>query len=503
MDKPIVFTRKASGMVRELGMSDVAIFLMAIVFGAGILMFAPIGAVQFPGASIPIAYLIVGIILIPFVITIGYMLTALPRTGGLYVMISRTLHPTVGYMVAWMFYVAMGLIAGLVCYVTVIVGEAGFARIGINVPSTAILVFALLAVLIFWGINLGGIRLIRSVTRVVVLLPLAVLFCMVIYMMILGPQGSMASYDTIYGAGAMERIIEAAGEEGWGFPAFSMMATVSAFLAVVFAYGGAEGIACLGGEMRANFRTIFWGLVGGFIVIIIFYAGTSYSCFAAFGQGVAAYTYLAMNAPDTLASIVPVVSPSIPYFMLSIITIDWLAFVVALCIMLWPLNGALMLFTAASRFIFAFSLDRAIPEAFSNVNRRGAPTWATFATTLVALAGVVLFFYHVGPALGVTNALLYPIYWMFGLSAMVVPFVRPDLAERLPCGTKTIVGLGLYTFLIGWFFVGLAGKELDVPMLFVLIAVLLIGFGFYIYQQSINKKKGIDISEVYRQIPPE
>ncbi len=505
MGKPIVFTRKASGMVRELGVTDVAIFLMAIVFGAGILLFTPAGAVSFPGASIPLAYLVVGLVMLPFIITIGLMLTALPRTGGLYVLIARTLHPTVGYLGGWMFYVAMGLIAGLVCYVTSIVGSAGFARIGAELSPGVILWSSLAVVFIFWLINLGGIRLVKNVTRVIVVLPFAVLFIMLIYMMILGPEGGMATYDAIYGEGAMEKIIQTAGEKGWEFPAFSWSMTISAFLAVVFAYGGAEGIAALGGEMRARFSTIFWGLVGGFLIIILLYLGTSYSCFAAFGKGVTAYTFLAQKHPDALAAIVPSVGPSVPYFMLSVIKADWLAFLVAITIMLWPLNGALMLFTATNRLMFAFSFDRAVPGIFSKVNRRGAPTYASFLSMIIAFGGVVIFFYraHVGAALGTLDMLLFQIYWLFGLSAMVIPFVRPDIAERLPGGSTLISILGFYTFLMGWFFVGIAAKELNVTVIFILVFILFVGFFFYLIQQAINKKKKVNISEIYRQIPPE
>lgn len=502
-EKPIVFTRRASGMVRELGVFDVAIFVVAIIFGAGILMFAPQGAAQFPGSNIPLAYILVGIIVIPFIITIGYMLVALPRSGGLYVMIARVIHPTAAYFAGWCFFVAMGIITGLVCYVSVLVAEAGFARIGIQASGGAILAFSFAMVIIFWGINMLGMRVVKYITRVIVILPLAVLIGLAIYMLLLGPEGGIATYDSIYGAGAMESIRAAAANAGWEFPVFSWTATIGAFLAVMLAYGGVESVAALGGEMRTSFRTIFWGLLGSFFFIIALYALTSNAAFSAFGENVAAYTFLATTDPEALGAIVPVVGPTVPYFMLSVIKSNGLAFALALLIMLWPLNGALMVMTSTGRFIFAFSFDRAFPETFSRVNRRGVPTWAMFITMIVGFGGVLLFHFHVGPALGILNMLLFQLYWLFGLSAMMLPFVRPDIAERLPCGTKTIVGLGLYTFLLGWFFTGLAAMEMNVPMVFVFLAVLLIGFAFYLYQQVINKRKGIDISEIYRQIPPE
>jgi len=503
MEKPIVFTRKASGMVRELGMLDVMAFLMAIVFGAGILMFAPQGAVIFPGSSIPLAYLVIGIVMLPFVITIGYMMTALPRTGGLYVTIARSLHPTIGYMAGWLFFVAMGLIAGLICFVAFIVGEAAFARIGITVPHMATLWISLVLIFIFWGINRLGIRVVRNVTRVIVVIPLAVLLGIAIYMLTLGPNGGIATYDAIYGAGAMAGIRAAAGSAGWGFPVFSMAATASAFAAVIFAYGGAEGIAALSGEMRTNFRTIFWGLTGGFLVIMVLYLLTSNAAFSAFGENVAAYTFLANNDPEALGAIVPVIGPSVPYFMLSVIKSNGLAFTLGIAIMLWPLNSGLMLFSVASRLMFSFSFDRNMPEVFSKVNRRGAPTHAANLTLIAAICGLLIIFYGVGSFLGIVNMCLFQLYWLFGLAVMALPAVRPDIAERAPCGKWVLFGLGLYTFLMGWFFTGLAAKTLDLKMIYAFVFILFVGFIFYIYQQNINRKKGIDISEIYRQIPPE
>ena len=503
MEKPIVFTRKASGMVRELGMLDVMMFVWAMVFGAGILMTAPATAVSFPGASVPLAYLVIGIVMLPFVITIGYMLTALPRTGGLYVTISRVLHPVVGYFSGWMFFIAMGLIAGLVCFTGVSVAEAGFSRIGLSVSRPVILGFAFAVLFIFWGISQLGIRVIRNITRVIVVIPLAVLLGVAIYMLVLGPEGGIATYDAIYGAGAMESIKAAAGSAGWGFPAFSMTATVAAFMGAIFAYGGTEGNAALGGEMRANFRTIFWGLTGGFIVIILLYIMTTNAAFSGFGEGVAAYTFLANTNPEALSAIVPVVTPSTPYFMLSVIKSNGLAFAIAIAIMLWPLNGALMLFSVASRFMFSFSFDRDVPEVFSRVNRRGAPTWAAHLALIVGIFGVLVISRGVVPFLVILDMCLFQLYWLFGLAVMALPFVRPDIAERVPCGTKTIVGLGFYTFLMGWFFTATAGQELNMMGSFALLGVLVIGFALYIYQQNINRRQGIDISEIYRQIPPE
>lgn len=254
--------------------------------------------------------------------------------------------------------------------------------------------------------------------------------------------------------------------------------------------------------MSCTLPSVIW-LAGGFLVIIALYLITSNAAFSAFGRGVAAYTFLAANDPEALAAIVTPVSASVPYFMLSVIKSNGLAFTLGIAIMLWPLNSGLMLFTVASRYMFAFSFDRDVPEVFSNVSRRGAPTWASHLTLIFAIIGLLLIFYGVGAFLGIIDMCLFQLYWLFGLAVMALPVVRPDIAERVPCGKWVIVGLGFYTFIMGWFFTGLAARVLEVPMVFAFIAILAIGFAFYVYQQNINKKKGIDISEIYRQIPPE
>jgi amino acid transporter len=507
MEKPIVFTRKASGLVRELNIFDISIFLIGVTVGASIFMFAPGGVISFPGSNIPLAYLIVGVLMLPFVFTIGMTLNALPRSGGLYTIISRILHPTVGYMCGWFNYAGLGLIAGVVCYVAGQVAQAGLARIGISFGQTGLFVFAIVMVLAMWGMNVGGIRIVKYIERFLVVVPVAILLVVIIYMIAVGRQGAYAGFNQYFGANAMERIIDAAGKAGWKFPPFSLAATLSAFLAVIFAYGGCPAVAYLSGEMRAKGRTILYGLFWGEIIVIIFYLLIVQTAFSAFGDGIAAYAYLHKNDPKALAAILAPMkpaSPSIPFFMLSLIKNNWLAFLVGVSIMMWPLNTAIPIFTAGSRALFAFSFDRAVPEKFSEVSRRGVPTYANYLTLLIAIGGVLFMFFRFGAVLGTLTMLVMPLQCFFGLSAMILPFVRPEVQERLPVKSKwVIVGLGLYSFLLTWFFMLIAGKELNLPMIGVILLIFFIGFILYVYQQNVNKKNGIELSQIFMELPPE
>ncbi len=92
-----LYVRQSSGLVREASVVD------AIIFNA--VFSAPVGATlafgifyalgSFPGADIVQALLIAFVVNIPVVIMMSMMASAMPRTGGDYVWISRILHPSV------------------------------------------------------------------------------------------------------------------------------------------------------------------------------------------------------------------------------------------------------------------------------------------------------------------------------------------------------------------------------------------------------------------------
>ncbi len=503
-EKPIVFVRKSSGLVRELGFWDITLIMMASIIGAAIFYFVVKGAVAFPGASIPLAYLIVGLINLPFVVTVAIMMSALPRSGGMYTPISRTLHPTLGYLVGWMNFVVLSLVLGLLPFITAITLQAGLARFGVGMGPSGLLVFSLVIVACFWLLNLAGFRMVRIFLWVLVIIPFVALIGSAIYLLILG--GSIGSkFNLVWGPGIIDRIIAAAGEAGWKFPTVALSATIASLAAVIFSYRGIEGVAFMGGEFRTEAKKIVWGMIGGFLAIVIIYLFVSFVFYHAFGKGVTAYTYLHGSHMDKLKEMgAPTVTPTIPFFVSSVIGNKWWAFLIVCGICIWPINSSLAIFPQASRALFSLSFDRAFPEIFSRVSAKGTPTYASHLTALIAAVGVILMFYDFAPVLGVLTLTGMNLYWCFGLSAMMVPFVRPDIFERFPIKSVTwTVILGFYSFLLGWFFLLIAAKDLNVPMVFVYIAFVFLGFIFYLIQQAKNKAAGIEISRIYAEIPPD
>ena len=95
---------------------------------------------------------------------------------------------------------------------------------------------------------------------------------------------------------------------------------------------------------------------------------------------------------------------------------------------------------SASRYVFAFSFDRILPSTFADINARlHIPIKATILTLIV---GAVLVYFtaytsYIGQVLNTTT--IWAIVWIIvGISAIVFPIRRKDLAKGLPGGPRAL-----------------------------------------------------------------
>jgi len=112
------YVRKASGIVRSISAWDALTgnivwsgHMWAFIYVVG-------ASVLFPGVDLPITPLIVFPLIVLQIIPFYFFSIAMPRAGGDYIWVSRTLHPILGF--SWNFLFAMmqvsfvGIISGWV-----------------------------------------------------------------------------------------------------------------------------------------------------------------------------------------------------------------------------------------------------------------------------------------------------------------------------------------------------------------------------------------------------
>ncbi len=95
-----MFVRNATGLVRELTAFDAFnLVFAAVLIPVGISQALNFGAAAFPGANIALAFILGAILLLGFGGVYVYFTLAMPRSGGDYVWVSRSLHPFFGFVV--------------------------------------------------------------------------------------------------------------------------------------------------------------------------------------------------------------------------------------------------------------------------------------------------------------------------------------------------------------------------------------------------------------------
>lgn len=522
-----MFTRRASGLTRELTWWDVFIFCIAGPAASGINFFSVNAIADYPGVDMGLAFVIGILCFLPLMVCLAMTTVAMPRSGSMYITISRVLGPTMGFFAGWMFFVGYGIVIGFLgCIVTSIIGS-GFALVGHAAAMPSLLDLGgfltstngavaggIIWTLIFWAVTRAGIKSVKWAMRIMFIIPFITTIAAVLVFLGVGPGGAPAAVDATWGVGTFQAVIDAAKAAGWSPPAFSMESTFTAFgYVVVWAYVAVEAISYAGGEIKTPKLSVVKGYVLGTLAVGIFYSIIAYSVHYALGQFIPAYDFLNDNAPDVLAEVMPgAPSPSVPFYAATLLgpKMLWLGLAIVVCAGLWFANSMLPVFLANSRLAFSMAMDRAFPEALADVDvKRGAPTWATHLTGFVGLFGVLVYLVPALSAmLGILNiTTLFP-FWLYGLAAMLLPYLKPDIYELSAlkgrvAGIPAVSILGFFTFLVGMFFVIFSIMPFDMTIMMVMLLVMGIGYAIYLGQIAKCKRAGIDIERIYSVIPPE
>lgn len=151
---------------KELGLFDVFAISTGAMFSSGFFLLPGLAA-QHTGPSVILAYFLAGLLIMPAMFSIAEISTALPRSGGAYFFLDRSLGPM------------MGTIGGIGTYISLLLKTA-FALVGIGayasifwdipIKETAVIFAIIFAILNIFGTSKSsGIQKILVVGLVIVL----------------------------------------------------------------------------------------------------------------------------------------------------------------------------------------------------------------------------------------------------------------------------------------------------------------------------------------------
>src|ERR671933_2835095 len=163
---PELFTRNATGLVRELSAFDAFnLVFSAVLIPVGITQFMGFAPQFWPHANMLVSFAIATPLVACFGLVYLYFTVVMPRSGGDYVWVSRTLHPSLGFIVNFsLTFVFLTWVAFNFTFMLSVVGPAAAYVAGIhgswiNSPSNgemmlvATILTALFAVLMIFGVR--------------------------------------------------------------------------------------------------------------------------------------------------------------------------------------------------------------------------------------------------------------------------------------------------------------------------------------------------------------
>jgi APA family basic amino acid/polyamine antiporter len=541
------FVREATGLVREAGWFDVFMYNEAGMGFAGSMIMTSMFAIIYLGGDFFTAWWASTILGIFIGLTYYLLSVTMPRAGADYIYTSRILHPAIGLVAAgfmgWLAalinigYGATGwILYSLVPFLSVIsftTNNPGLADLALAASSPAIAFVIAVITIGIWGmiIGVGGLRrylLIQNILIVITLVSTAVMMGITLTT----PNSQfVAAFDSVaksYGTSYTD-VISKATQAGW--TPVPTTAAQTFFLVPMILTGSwwATQSAAFAGEIKRIQRSQLIGVVIAiFVMTTIFFVAYS-SLTAMVGYNFAnAMAWFGFNNPSAITIPVLLPYPTVFYYGLAaknIVLVTIIALGGGIIPMMMFIPWGIMIF---SRYMFAMSFDRVLPESVSRVNERfHSPMNSVIIATVLSMVimGLEQYFssfpsaaswiYYVGL---LANALLQVAAFISALALALLPYVRKQLYEQAFPFKQKIAGVPVATW-SGIITMAILVYTLDVWFLqppysqliyggFPQIAYLAVAFGIlfllvYVAVKAYRIRQGIDLSLAFKEIPPE
>jgi amino acid transporter len=547
-----LFVRQASGLVRDVSMTNALFFNIAAFVGTAVgwaIAFYQLYPYswQGPGGISAYAYVAVltGVACYFLGMIFSSLTTAMPRSGGDYVFTSRIISPFWGWIESWTLVGSALTIIGFEIIVATRNIQLTGILLGVAFPGSAFggaqnwfqdntskIIVGIIILLV-----IAGISILKTRTFHKVVLGLTIFAIVSVVINFLGAftvdENSMKLAMPLLGT-TSKKVIDSATQAGYSLntPGFAFIGLAGVASVVLFQYIGFQFSSYIAGEVKGNVkRTVFIAVIGALVFAVFMNSVYMDVQGNHFGFNlVNAWGFLYWNGGAAPLNGQP---PFTPVMLTAVHPEFWpLWLIVALGnitlnVLLCPVYAIFL-----SRIVLAWSLDRQIPEWFSAVNERtNAPLRVIILAVLIGGVFYLLTFVQLPWAsLSLASTtffgiLLAGLTWIMpGINAVLIPFRRPDLYQ-LTNNTGKFLGLPRLVWIgILWliFIVPVYAAAFGYPVYQGLqqsgasylaltnvsgvgwaLIFLVIGIVIYYVMRAVNTSRGINVKMIFHELPPD
>lgn len=533
-DQPKLFARQASGLIRQFGFKDVFVFnTLGYALGLVLAVTPFFAGSVFPGRNVLII-LVIGTAMAAFNgLTYGLLAGAMPRSGGEYVYNGRVLHPAIGFMTNWGF--TWSQLLGIAIYVQWTINYAisvSASTIGystdnqflldvaswVAVPRNTFMLGTLLLVIVI-AVQLAGMGVLKHLLNWLFIVAILGTILTLVVFLTHNHSSFVEAFNSFMSkttgtSGAYDAVIGQAKEGGWTSVTSSWSQYIIALPLAYWMFIGFTYSAYIGGEVkepqktqsRAVLASLFVGFIFYFVILAAYYrtVGTQFNDAAAFLE-------YGGDSPLPVAGVLN--------FFAGVLTKNaFINTIIGLSFFLWHFLLLFVMFTIIVRNMFAWSFDQIIPARLTSMTKSTLAPWAAILTASVVIEILLALFTFTSLFSYVYNYIvIFSIaFWFTSFAAILLPYRRKDLFDAAPPSIRrrvfgvplvTIAGvINLILFSLILYasfklpaFSGPTGKWATLFVILIYVSGLVI----YLAVSAYKGRKGVDMSLLYGEIPPE
>lgn len=526
-----LFVRQSSGLVREFRPTDVFVFnTLGYATGLVLAVVPTFAAALWPEQNVLLIVAIGTLLTIFNAAMYGYLAGVMPRSGGDYVYLSRVVHPAVGFTANWGFTWSQFLGLGLYSAFAVNFGIAiAFATLGnatgndtlidwstsVSGDWPTFLIGAGILVLVLAVLSLDT-RIIRNIFLIGFIPALLGTFVTLGVLFTTSKEEFVAKFNSFMAERAdgqtYQGIIDQASSGGFSAGEATFFGALLALPLGYWIYIGFTYSAYIGGEVKQASKTqprmIFATLAFAFLVYMLAF----WRYYDIVGQD---FTNSVVFLGDD--SGIPV-SPVLNFFVGIMTGSTILNVLMGISFILW---NVLLLFVIAmicTRNIFAWSFEGLAPRQLATVSERTHAPWvAAIVITAIAVVLLALYIFTSFFTIVVNYIVIFSVAFLLAsFAAILLPYRRRDLFEQAPEAVRrriggvpvmTLLGVGnlvLFTLILIASFdtPAFSGPTSGRAIAFV-VGIYVSGLVLYFISREIQRRRGVNLDLLYKEIPPE
>ncbi|MDX6629514.1 MAG: basic amino acid/polyamine antiporter, family [Gaiellales bacterium] len=525
-DAPTTFERKATGLVREAGWWDVLVYNVNFIsIGLMAAFLFTVTIPFYPGVNVYVDELIAFGLVIPLSFVFAMFAAAMPRSGGDYVYVSRTLHPAVGMMSSFNNTVWWFLYGG--------VPSAFFARYGLGpflrtvghmtdskrltdwgdtlVGKNGTFIAGVLLIVVLVAIFSRSLRLYFRVQNTLFLFAMVSILISILVFLVESHGDVVNALNTTFGSGSVDKALKVGNPQGSFDLRNTILPMTWLYLELVFN----QSSAYIGGEIKRASRVQLWSMPAAAVIAIVTLMVLTWATLHSVG-----FTLLSGLGNDAGAGLGLTSAPLYTEIAAVASGQTWIGILILGGFVFWSYTWLPGQILNASRNLVAYALDGLMPRQLAYVsNTTHAPV---VSLALVGAGSIVALYLYVYTHFFSTLTGIFGFILSFivvSIAAIVFPYRLPEVFESSPVRWRwagvpvmSIVGaISLVACVASEIiflrdpFAGLqhADGSYYWERIIYNAAIFLSGLVIYIVARYLNARRGIDVGKRFAEIPVE